>query len=238
VELNPLIPSKPSLLVRADEDGIRNHYTERQPFADHAAALVAFLVNTRLSMSTPNSFSMRAWNPWPVSIIVFFTIAILGCGSFVVFCSRHPADLISPNYYEDEVRYQAQIDRMKLTQQQAPQAFVSFEAATKHITLSLGPARSGARIAGRILLYRPSALKQDRQLDLNVNSQGEQIVDGAELEPGLWRVRVSWTVDDQQYFMEQPMIVPGAWSAGVSPAFPEAPNTKTGQPAAGAPGTI
>jgi hypothetical protein len=53
---------------------------------------------------------------WPISIICFFTVAIIGCVSFVAFCSRHPADLISPNYYEDEVKYQGQIDRLQHTQ--------------------------------------------------------------------------------------------------------------------------
>ena len=160
------------------------------------------------NMNTCNNSTTSHWNPWPVSIIAFFTVAILGCVTFVTFCSQHPADLISPNYYEDEVRYQAQIDRMKLTQQQAAGASVSYDAATKHIKLSLGSDKSGSKASGQILLYRPSALNQDRQLKLNLNTQGEQIVDGASLLPGLWRVRVSWAVDQKQYFIDQQIVVP------------------------------
>ena len=49
---------------------------------------------------TPPSKPAR-FDPWPVSIVAFFSLAILGCGTFIAFCSRHPADLISPNYYGD-----------------------------------------------------------------------------------------------------------------------------------------
>jgi hypothetical protein len=163
-------------------------------------------------MNTFNNPTTSRWNPWPVSIIAFFTVAILGCVTFVTFCSQHPADLISPNYYEDEVRYQAQIDRMKLTQQQAAGASVSYDAATKHIKLSLGSDKSGSKASGQILLYRPSALNQDRQLQLNLNTKGEQILDGASLLPGLWRVRVSWTMDQNQYFIDRQIVVPSKTS--------------------------
>ena len=159
-------------------------------------------------MSTLSSSTGSRWNPWPVSIIAFFATAIIGCGTFIAFCSRHPADLISPNYYEDEVRYQTQIDRVKLTQQQAPQASVSFDAATKQIRLSLGSALQRAKTSGTIVLYRPSAQNLDRQLELNVNGHGEQVLDGASLLPGLWKVRVSWIADDHQYFMDKQIVVP------------------------------
>jgi len=159
-------------------------------------------------MSTPTSRTLPRWNPWPVSIIAFFTVAILGCGTFIAFCSRRPADLISPNYYEEEVDYQAQIDRLKFTQQQAPQASVSYNAMTKQILLRLGSQQSAAKISGRILLYRPSAQNLDRQLALTPNAHGVQFLDAASLAPGLWKVQVSWTVNERQYFMDQQIVLP------------------------------
>jgi nitrogen fixation protein FixH len=163
-------------------------------------------------MNKLHHLTTHRWNPWPISIIAFFSVAILGCGTFVAFCSRHPADLISPNYYEDEVRYQAQIDRVKLTAQQAPEASVSYDTATKQVKLSLGSAPPGTKTSGTIVLFRPSAQNLDRQLELNVNAQGEQILDGASLLPGLWRVRVSWAIADHQYFMDQQIVVPATSS--------------------------
>lgn len=158
-------------------------------------------------MSTPNT-SVSRFNLWPISIIAFFSVAILGCGTFIAFCSRHPADLISPNYYEEEVRYQGQIERLQHTQQRATRASVSYNAATKHITISLPPEHSSLRPAGHIQLYRPSAVNLDRQVNLETDPGGTQSIDAANLVPGLWKVRVSWTVADRDYFIDQKVVIP------------------------------
>jgi len=159
-------------------------------------------------MSTSASSTASRLNLWPVSIIAFFTVAIIGCGSFIAFCSRHPADLITPNYYEDEVRYQAQMERVRFTQQNAPQATAFYDAATRHIRLVLGPTAQTGKVSGSVVLFRPSAQNLDRRLDLSVDRNGEQLVDAAALLPGLWKVRVSWTGGDQQYFLDKQVVVP------------------------------
>ncbi len=150
----------------------------------------------------------RRWDPWPVSIIIFFTIAILGCGTFIAFCSRHPADLISANYYEEEVRYQGQIDRLQHTRERAPLASVTYDAGTKLITVLVPLEQSRANPSGQIQLYRPSAANLDRRLKLALSPNGVQTIDGASLLPGLWKVRVSWAFDNREYFLDQQLVIP------------------------------
>ncbi|HZR18060.1 MAG TPA: FixH family protein [Verrucomicrobiae bacterium] len=150
------------------------------------------------------------FNLWPVSIISFFSVAILGCATFITFCSRHPADLISPNYYEEEVRYQGQIDRQQQTQAQAPLASVSYDEAARRITLSVPATMAAARPSGQIQLYRPSAMNLDRTLKLDLTPSGSQSLDAAALLPGLWKVRVSWSVGEKRYFIDQKVIIPAS----------------------------
>ena len=157
-------------------------------------------------MNSDNSSSAQRWNLWPISIIAFFVVAIFGCGTFLAFCSRHPADLISPNYYEDEVRYQGHIDRLKRTQERASLASASYDVATKTIKISLP--ESPAQCSGQIQLYRPSAANLDRQLELKTDSRGIQNIDGSSLVPGLWKVRVSWKCDERDYFIDQQVVIP------------------------------
>lgn len=148
------------------------------------------------------------FNLWPISIIAFFAVAIVGCGTFITFCSRHPADLISPNYYEEEVRYQGQIDRMRHTQERGSLASVAYNPAQRHIEISLPSDQSRLKPSGQIQLYRPSAVNLDRQLKLELNSGGIQAIDAAALLPGLWKVRVSWTVGEHDYFLDQKIVIP------------------------------
>jgi len=149
----------------------------------------------------------RSWNPWPISIIAFFTVAIIGCGTFIAFCSRHPADLVAADYYEQEVRYQGQIDRLRHAQQPTGPATVTYDAKARLISIALPPNYSRRKPSGSIQLYRPSATNQDRQLKLAPDEHGVQTIDASSLLPGLWKVRVSWTADETEFFVDQKIVI-------------------------------
>ena len=151
--------------------------------------------------------SSSPWNPWPISIVAFFFVAIIGCCTFVAFCSRHPADLVAADYYEQEVRYQGQIDRLRHAQQNARTATVRYDEASRLICVSLSPNLSPAKATGSIQLYRPSATNLDRQFKLAPDDKGVQTIDAGSLLPGLWKVRVSWIVDDKEFFMDQKIVI-------------------------------
>jgi hypothetical protein len=160
-----------------------------------------------MQTNTPARISSR-WNPWPVSIISFFIVAIVSCVTFVAFCSRHPVDLISANYYEEEIRYQGQIERLQHAQQASQLGSVSYNPITKIITVSLPSDQSEHARSGQVQLYRPSAASRDRQLKLELDPKGLQRIDAASLLPGLWKVRISWAIEDREYFMDEKIVVP------------------------------
>jgi nitrogen fixation protein FixH len=47
----------------------------------------------------------------------------------------------------------------------------------------------------------------DRAVKLDPDAKGAQRLDASSLEPGLWRVRVSWTSEKQNYYLEQKVVV-------------------------------
>ena len=151
--------------------------------------------------------SRGRWNPWPVSIVAFFTVAIIGCATFIVFCSRHPADLVAADYYEQEVRYQKQIDGLQRAQKSADSLVVTYDQVARSILVSLPPDQRSDGISGTIQLYRPSAVNLDRQLKLEPDAAGVQRIDAAPLSPGLWKVRVSWTAGNRDFYLDQKIVI-------------------------------
>jgi hypothetical protein len=154
--------------------------------------------------STPRS---TRWNPWPVAIIAFFVVAVISAVSFVVFCNRNPADLIASDYYDQEIRFQGQIDRVERTQIAAPGATVHYDASNNAITITLPPEHASAQPTGNIDLYRPSALAQDQHLKLAISAAGQQQIDASKLAGGLWKVRVHWSAAGKDYFLDQKIVV-------------------------------
>lgn len=146
-------------------------------------------------------------NLWPASIIGFFILAFIFLASFVVWAMNQREDLVSADYYEREVRYQQQLDSLNRSQSLAAQVVVTFDPTQQAIIITL-PAAQGA--TGRVHLYRPSDASLDRELPLALNAEGVQRLDAKELSGGLWKVRVKWTAQGQEYFLDQPVIVNGA----------------------------
>jgi hypothetical protein len=47
----------------------------------------------------------------------------------------------------------------------------------------------------------------DHAVSLKPDAKGIQRLDASGLAPGLWRVRVSWTSEKQNYYLEQAVVV-------------------------------
>jgi hypothetical protein len=155
-------------------------------------------------MSTQNKTS---FNPWPVSIGIFFACAICAAVAFVIFCQRNKVDLVASDYYEQELRYQDQLDRAhRAASLQAP-ATIGYDDSVKRITVSLPPTHLGNKVKGWIQLYRPSAAGLDQKLPLELDSTGSQAIDASQLSAGLWHVRVSWNANGSDFYCDEKLVV-------------------------------
>ena len=145
-------------------------------------------------------------NPWPIAITGFFIIAIIFIATFIAFAVRQREDLVSADYYEREVRYQSQLDSMNRSQSFAAQSVVTFEPQMQTIVITL-PVAQTQGATGNSHLYRPSDARMDRELPLALTEDGTQRLDAKKLADGLWKVRVKWNANGQDYFLDQPVIV-------------------------------
>jgi hypothetical protein len=149
--------------------------------------------------------SPTKWNPWPVCLIGFFTIAILGCAGFVVFCVTHPTELVAKDYYEQEIRHQGQMERAGRANELGDQASIRYDATKGVIELGLPPAHAGAN--GQIVLYRPDDSTLDQKIALKLDVNGRQQVDATALRGGRWNVKVTWTAAGKDYYLDRKLEI-------------------------------
>lgn len=147
-------------------------------------------------------------NPWPVAIIAFFVVFITATAGLVVFSLSHKEELVTSDYYEQEIQFQRQLDRLKQTQPIQSELAVGYDPAAKQIRIELPVEHARQYTEGRVQFYRPSAASLDRRINLEVDpATGRQTVDARQFEPGLWKVRVSWTVAGRQFFFDRNVII-------------------------------
>lgn len=150
----------------------------------------------------------KHFNPWPAGIIVAFAVFITATATLIVVATRNRMELVTHDYYEQELRYQQQMDRIGRTRALRSKIKVVQDAVRHRLTIQLPSEHVGHHAMGRIYFYRPSAAGQDQQMELEPDSRGEQSVDVGQFAPGLWKVRVFWTVGDAEYFSDKTVVLP------------------------------
>lgn len=146
-------------------------------------------------------------NLWPVAIIAYFVLFIGFTIGIVGYISHQKMDLVRGDYYNDEVRYQQQLDRIGRTEGLKEKVAIGYDQAKASITINLPAPAPSHPMEGHIQLYRPSDETMDRTVQLALTSAGRQEVDVKALHPGLWKVRVYWTVDGHEYYFGQSVVV-------------------------------
>src|SRR5688572_10145882 len=114
-------------------------------------------------------------NYWPYAIIGYFVIFITGVVTWVSFAMRHDDQLVRPDYYEHEIKYQNQIDRLARTT--PGQASVTYEPRTQTVSVQLPSHLKPHEVQGSIHLYRPSDARLDQKFPLALTEAGTQKLD-------------------------------------------------------------
>lgn len=135
---------------------------------------------------------------WGKSIIVAFVLFAVFIGALVWVCVRQDISLVSKNYYQEELAYQQQIERMKNTEElnakpilqvvngQLEIRFVDFNQLEK----------------GVLKLFRPSDSSLDKDFTLPSTTGVMQQLDVTQLPAGMYKARMQWTMNGKEYYLE------------------------------------
>ena len=146
-------------------------------------------------------------NPWPYAIIGWFLLFGSAMAAWVVVAVRNDPDLVRADYYEQEIAYQLQIERLNRTHLVRGEISIAYESTQQRVALRLPFAHLANTVVGTIHFYRPSDSKLDFDLPLAIDADGVQRISAAKLQRGLWKVRVQWTNGGQEFFYDQSVVL-------------------------------
>jgi len=149
----------------------------------------------------------RRTEPWPIALAIFFAGFIACIASFITFAVRQRMDLVRPDYYEDEIRYQVQMNRVDRTRALGSEAALSLDAARQNLKVRIPGSHAAALESGSIQLYRPSDARADRVWTLKPGTAGTQEVGLSDLGRGRWRARVRWKTGGLEYHLEEALVL-------------------------------
>ena len=140
---------------------------------------------------------------WGKSIVLVFIVFAGFIGTMVYWMTRERIDLVRDDYYQDEIAYQQQIDRVRRTVTNETNMAMSYQPHQQQVSFVLPDSLQKATIT----FYRPA----NRQADFNVAITSphpvRKTVSTAALAKGYWRVQMVWSDGRQDYYQENDLFI-------------------------------
>lgn len=121
----------------------------------------------------------------------------------VFYFMGHKVDLVAKDYYQQEIEYQDQIDKITNAKSLDEPIGIEYLAAERKIKLQFPTELLNLDINGSIHFYRPSDSGLDKQFKIDPSEEGEQIIAIGSLSKGLWKIKITWTAADKAFYDEK-----------------------------------
>lgn len=137
-----------------------------------------------------------SWGKW---IVVAFVLFAMFIGVLVTISMRQDVDLVAADYYQKELAYQDQIDRLNNTNALGSKPRLEIQEG-KYLTIYF-PEMNIEK--GQVHLFRPSDSQMDQRFTLRASSDSVQQFTLKAVERGMYKVKLEWTMAGKEYFMEE-----------------------------------
>ena len=133
-----------------------------------------------------------------------FVVFIL---AIVFFCAMQDIQLVANDYYEQELVYQGQIDKVNRTGALSTALTVVYDKLDQQIEIAFPTDLDLSTLNGTVTLFRPSNARYDQTLAVQVDDFGRQFIETDKLMPGLWKVKIDWQVGEAEYYSEDMVVI-------------------------------
>lgn len=141
------------------------------------------------------------WN-WGTKIFLVYGLFVVFMLGMVYLCTQQHYDLVTPDYYAQELKYQEVIDGKNNLQALGKKVEISQTANLVTVQLPTNITEGKAEVK----FYRPD----DASLDFNLPiAEGNVLmVPLAKFKTGVYKVKTIWTNEGKRYYDEQSFYAP------------------------------
>jgi nitrogen fixation protein FixH len=137
--------------------------------------------------------------------LTFVFIVFVGLMATLIYKSMNTNfDLVTKEYYKDELAYQKVIDGTNNANQLSAKPSITKE--NEQVIVSFPNETVTSAISGTMWFYCPSDASKDMRLPLNL-IEGKQAIQLAELRPGKYTVKINWEQDNKPFYSEQTLFI-------------------------------
>jgi hypothetical protein len=155
---------------------------------------------------------------WGTGIFVFIVLFMLFMLTLVYLCTKQSFDLVSDNYYEQELLYQRQVDRKQNSADLKEKLTVNYEKVKQAVEIQYPSSTDAKKLSGDIVFFKPDDSKLDFTVNINPDQPSRlnrdpssgglsQLISSSKLAKGLWRLKISWSAAGTSYYQEEKILI-------------------------------
>ena len=143
---------------------------------------------------------------WGTGIV----IAFIGFISFIMYFvinmntdKKLDHDLVTEDYYKQELKYQNDIDKEKNAKTLS--ANLKWEKTERGMLISFPENLEPSNISGKVFLYRPSNKQLDFETTISLSNHNLLIPDKRLLD-GRWNIKIDWNYKGNNYLYKEEIL--------------------------------
>ena len=136
---------------------------------------------------------------WGRGITIAFVSFALFIGALVTVCVRQDISLVSKNYYNEELKYQEQIDKLNNAAALAERPLLLVRDGRLEVRFS-----SFAEFEdGELVLMRPSDVRYDAKFTVNAGSDSVRVFDLSGFPTGRYNTSLRWKMNGKEFLSKE-----------------------------------
>jgi len=143
---------------------------------------------------------------WGTGIAIFIIIFIGFYVSLMLITKQRKFDLVSKEYYPESIEFESRIEKTRNAK--ALHEKLQIKVKGDSLQILLPDWKNGSVVSGTAYFYRPNNSLQDISVPLEINYDGEQMIDAGEMKTGRYIAKVEWIILDTKYYDEISIYIP------------------------------
>ena len=136
---------------------------------------------------------------WGTGIVISLVLFAAMLVAYMIGSARNPPDLVTPNYYEEEIVYQNRID-FTANAKALGELELNLDNGLLNIVFPVG--FNAASASGNIHFYKPNNANLDFDIPLKIDANNAQSVKVTKIVKGKWVVKVTMQAAGKNYYWE------------------------------------
>jgi FixH protein len=142
---------------------------------------------------------------WGYKLLLTFVVFAAGIFYLVFRSMNINTELVSKEYYKDELKYQQVIDGSKKANQLSSEVSVSQHG--NFIMVKMPQEMKVGNVSGSIWFYCAADEKKDQHVVINLDADAVQQIDKKGFQPGNYTLKIDWNDNKDHYYSEQPLTI-------------------------------